>query len=404
MTLPLSTAGAPRRRDASRTLVVAGLVHALHDGYTDLIYVLLPVWQAEFGLSYSLLALLRGLYAGAMALLQVPAARLSERFGGRAILAAGTILAALGYMLAGLSGGAIGLCASLALSGAGSSAQHPIASAAVSRAYGGAAARGPIGTYNFSGDLGKAALPALTALLVTLTPWRHALWLIGVLGLIAAAAIAFMPAIRSTGGETSTSSQGGVEVRGGFALLCFIGSLDTAARMGFLTFLPFMLQSKGATLPTIGAAFTAVFIGGALGKFACGWLGARLGVTRTVLLTEGATVVLIFAAMALPLAPSLFLLPVVGVALNGTSSVLYGAVPELSPAGRVENAFAVFYTAVIGAGALAPVLFGVVGDAGGWGWGMACAGGTALLTLPAALMLGGTIATISKPAAPKSRQ
>ena len=52
---------------ATRTLTVTGLNHALHDGYTDLIYVLLPVWQAEFALSYGLLALLRGLYAGAMA-------------------------------------------------------------------------------------------------------------------------------------------------------------------------------------------------------------------------------------------------------------------------------------------------------------------------------------------------
>ena len=55
------------RARATRTLTVTGLNHALHDGYTDLIYVLLPVWQTEFALSYGLLALLRGLYAGAMA-------------------------------------------------------------------------------------------------------------------------------------------------------------------------------------------------------------------------------------------------------------------------------------------------------------------------------------------------
>ena len=30
---------------------VASGAHALHDGYTDLIYVMLPVWQAEFGLT-----------------------------------------------------------------------------------------------------------------------------------------------------------------------------------------------------------------------------------------------------------------------------------------------------------------------------------------------------------------
>jgi MFS family permease len=89
-----------------RTLAVAGLAHALHDGYTDLIYVLLPVWQSEFALDYAVLALLRGVYAGLMAALQVPAGRLAERLGGRATLALGTAVAALGYALAGCSGSA----------------------------------------------------------------------------------------------------------------------------------------------------------------------------------------------------------------------------------------------------------------------------------------------------------
>jgi hypothetical protein len=55
--------GQPRLFQARRTLFVAGTAHALHDGYTDLIFVLLPVWQAEFSLSYGVLALLRGLGA-----------------------------------------------------------------------------------------------------------------------------------------------------------------------------------------------------------------------------------------------------------------------------------------------------------------------------------------------------
>jgi MFS family permease len=92
------------RTHARYTLAVAGLAHATHDGYTDMIYALLPVWQAEFALGYAALALLRGLYAGAMAALQIPAVRVAERFGGRLVLVLGTILAAVGYGLAGLSG------------------------------------------------------------------------------------------------------------------------------------------------------------------------------------------------------------------------------------------------------------------------------------------------------------
>ena len=64
--------------EARRTLVATGFNHALHDGYTDLIYVLLPVWQAEFGLDYVALALLRSLYNGALAALQMPASRLAQ--------------------------------------------------------------------------------------------------------------------------------------------------------------------------------------------------------------------------------------------------------------------------------------------------------------------------------------
>ncbi|NYZ52566.1 MFS transporter, partial [Escherichia coli] len=77
----------------------------------------------------------------------------------------------------------------------------------------------------------------------------------------------------------------------------------------FLTFLPFLLRDKGASLPTNGLALALVFIGGAAGKFTCGWLGARVGTLRTVLITEGGTATLIVAVLLLPLAPAIVLLP-----------------------------------------------------------------------------------------------
>lgn len=381
------------REGARRTLLVAGIAHALHDGFTDLIYVLLPVWQTEFGLGYGMLAVLRGVYAGAMAGLQIPSGRLAERIGGRTVLAAGTALAALaalGYVLAGFSGGLFGLCAALALSGAGSSTQHSIASAAVSRAYGGAA-RGPLGTYNFTGDLGKAAIPAATGLLLTLMPWRPALWLLAALGFLVAAVIAVL---LPSGGQARAGEQPSERSKpaagrgnGGFPLLFAIGVLDTGVRMGLLTFLPFLLGAKGAALPTVGLAQALVFIGGAAGKFACGWLGGRVGVLRTVLLTEGGTALAILAVLVLPLAPTLVLLPLLGVLLNGTSSVLYGTVPELVAEDRTEHAFALFYTGTIGSGAIAPVLYGVLGDAVGAEWATAATAFTALATFPLALAL-----------------
>ncbi|MGL3211961.1 MFS transporter [Bradyrhizobium sp. BR 1433] len=377
----------PDRARSTRTLTVTGLNHALHDGYTDVIYVLLPIWQAEFALSYGLLALLRGLYAGAMAGLQIPVGRIAERIDGKIILIAGTALSALGYAFAGFSGGVIGLGLALALSGAGSSTQHPIASAAVSRAYG-AAARGPLGIYNFSGDLGKAAIPALTSILLVIMSWRHALLVLALAGLLVAVCIAlWMPAVGKGAEHKAASASRGASTGRGFHWLLAIGILDTAVRMGFLTFLPFLLRDKGASLPTNGLALALVFIGGAAGKFTCGWLGARVGTLRTVLITEGGTAALIVAVLVLPLAPAIVLLPLLGVMLNGTSSVLYGTVPELTPAHQTERAFALFYTGTIGSGAVAPVIYGLLGDALGPSLATAATAFTALAICPLAVAL-----------------
>jgi predicted MFS family arabinose efflux permease len=195
-------------------------------------------------------------------------------------------------------------------------------------------------------------------------PWRHALWAMSTIGILVGLVIAlFLPSARETEpAAEATASEATTGSRSGFSLLFAIGVLDTAVRMGLLTFLPFLLRSKGISPQMMGTALALVFIGGAAGKFACGALGARVGVIGTVFTTEGATALLILAVIWLPLAPAMILLPLLGVMLNGTSSVLYGTVPELTPAGRTERAFALFYTGTIASGALAPVAYGLLGD------------------------------------------
>ncbi len=163
--------------------------------------------------------------------------------------------------------------------------------------------------------------------------------------------------------------------------------LDSATRMGFLLFLPFVLTAKGASLPTIGLALTLVFAGGAAGKLVCAFIGARIGAIATVWLTEGLTAALIVALLPLSLEAGLVLLPIIGVALNGTSSVLYGSVPDLVTAERRSRAFSVFYTGTIGAGALAPAIYGVIGDAVGVSTTLLVVAAVVLLTLPLSLVL-----------------
>src|SRR5206468_7014981 len=81
------------------------------------------------------------------------------------------------------------LVAVLFLVGLGASTQHPLASSLVAHAFSGARSLKALGTYNFAGDLGKMAVPAAVALLVTMLPWRTTLALIGALGLVVAIAV-----------------------------------------------------------------------------------------------------------------------------------------------------------------------------------------------------------------------
>ncbi len=166
-----------------------------------------------------------------------------------------------------------------------------------------------------------------------------------------------------------------------------VGALDTATRMGTLLFLPFLLEAKGGSDATTGLALALVFGGGAFGKALCGWLGERVGVVRSVIATEILTALLVAALLPLPLGPTLALLPLLGIALNGTSSVLYGTVPDLAPRGDTAQAFALFYTAVIGSGGLAPIAYGAFADRMGETAGLLAAAATALATVPPVLML-----------------
>jgi FSR family fosmidomycin resistance protein-like MFS transporter len=380
---------------ARTTLAASCIIHFMHDGCSDLLYVLLPVWAREFSLSFAQVGLLRAGYSGALALFQVPAGYLADRWGEPRILAAGTFLTGVGYFCVGTAGGFVPLLVFLLIGGLGSSTQHPLSSSLVSRAYEAGRRRVAIGTYNFSGDLGKVTWPACTAFVTAWAGWRWAAQGIGLVVLVAAVGIFFLlkSLVGSPPGSLATSNGGrpgngwGIRNARGFSLLSMIHGIDNGSRTVFLTYMPFLLLGKGAGMDLMWLALGVTFAGGATGKFVCGLLAERWGIIRTVLVTETATVLGILMLLALPVTPALFLLPILGIALNGTSSVLYGTVAELAGPERRSRAYGLFYTIGIGTGALAPPLFGLLSDAAGVPVTLAVLAVVILATLPLAHLL-----------------
>ncbi len=332
-----------------------------------------------------------------MSLLQMPAGVLARRLGVLRLLCLGTLLTGAAVIALGFAGSPLVLGALLVLGGMGSSTQHPLASSAISSAYQGKASRVALSTYNFSGDIGKLIIPASAALLISYAGWRGTLHLLGVFGFLAAAGILLgllhIPLASVSAKAAAGAKKGSLFGRDSlpFIALSAIGVLDSATRMGFLTYLPFLLRDKGATVPTIGLALSLIFAGGALGKFVCGVAATRVGILASVVVTELATAGCVFGMLGLSLKPALLLCPLLGIALNGTSSVLYGTVPELVPEDRRNEAFAFFYTCTIGSGGISPLLYGVIGDFAGIKIAVAVVAATVLATIPLTLPLRGKL-------------
>ena len=152
-------ASSPARPRA--VLLLACWAHFVHDGFADILYVLLPIWAREFD---------SGVRPGrrdpqpctpaAMSLFQIPAGLLAERWGERRLLAAGDRRHRGRLHRGGVDGRLRALSwLVLLVAGLGSGVQHPLSSTLVSAAYETGRRRAALGTYNFSGDLGKIAMP-----------------------------------------------------------------------------------------------------------------------------------------------------------------------------------------------------------------------------------------------------
>ena len=382
-------------------LAAACSIHFVHDGFSDILYVLLPLWATEFRLTFAQVGMIRTAYSGGMAAFQIPAGLLAERWGERRLLAAGTAITALGFIAVGTVGGFLALLSVLLVAGIGSGVQHPLSSSLVSKAYETGPRRAALGTYNFSGDIGKVVVPAAVALAATVVGWRTASMAYGVIGVFAALGILGvlarltpeMPATDDRSAPAATAAAGwGIRDARGFVALTAIGMIDNATRTGFLTFLPFALIAKGSSVAGVGTALALLFAGGAVGKFVCGIVAERLGVIRTVVLTEAATTLCIMSILAAPLPVALAIMPVMGVALNGTSSVLYGTVADLVTAERRSRAYGLYYTVTIATSALSPSVYGLVSDVAGVSTTLVIVAVVVLATIPLCLALRASVA------------
>ena len=197
--------------------------------------------------------------------------------------------------------------------------------------------------------------------------------------------------------ETQPIKGWGIRHRGGFAALCVIEIVDNGVRTGFLTFIAFLMIAKNLPAGWAALSVPLVLIGGMAGKLACGFLAERLGVVRTIVLTEIGTGAGILLVLVLPDVAAYLMLPLIGVVLNGTSSALYATIGDLVEPEKLPRAFGLFYTLGSCCGLVAPLLLGALGDKIGVADAMIVTALLAFVTLPACLVLRPALQSLRAP-------
>lgn len=382
-------------RSRNRKILFSGcLFHLFHDSIADGLAVLLPFWKIAFQLSLTQVGLLMACFEGATALFQVPAGFLGERYGERRLLTVGTLITGLSFMGLALTGNIYLLGILLLIGGLGAGVQHPLASSMISKAYVSGNRRIALGTYNFTGDMGKFLFPVVAALVLSVVGWRSLCFGYGVFGCAMTMGLYLLLRRNHSGGPATQTdnvdgklSGWGIQRKRAFFTLATIGFIDTAVRSALITFLPFLLINKGMPMESIGLALSLLFIGGAMGKFICGILAEKIGIIPSITITETITGLGIIYLYGSSLSGIFPFLPLLGIALNGTSSVLYGTVADFVLPSHTPRAFGLFYTAIIVGAALAPPVFGLLSDASGVEFTVVVIGLTALSTLPLAFIL-----------------
>ena len=383
----------PRSIPPRRVLLFGSTTHILSDLFFALLIPLLPTIKNDLQLSYTEIGMLRSAFSGASAVLQIPAGFLAEHLGEFWMLLGGNAWVSIGLIGMAVMPGFWSLISMTIIGGLGGGTQHPLASSMVSRAYESSGRSSAVGTVNFAGDLGKMLAPASAAGLLLFGTWRTALWVVGALGLFFMAAGIPMKSKLDLGKplqqvSSSITEQSGSESKlSGFIVLTVIGILDNAVRNGALILFPFILIERGMTEGQITLMLFLLFAGGAAGKYVCGWLDERVGTIPLIWLTKGMTAALLISTLV---APAISLWPlalILGVGLNGTSSVLYATVAKFIPAQRRARYYGYFYTTNEIGTVGAPLAYGLIADQMGLRTSILIMGVVTSLILPASLAL-----------------
>lgn len=391
------------RHTRRASLSVAGTAHAVQDGLTVAIFVLLPILAQTFGLSYAQVGLLKGLRSLSHAALELASGWFSEHIGAVRLIVLGLLLSGLGYLLVSIAPGLTAVALGFLVIGVGTACHHAPATALIAGSHDATTRGQALGLYNAAGDVGKLALTGGVSLAVGAgLVWQQVTLAYVVLAVAAAVAVTLFGVRGAARGGTpdrearaaTSLAPATVPARGwgildkpAFGAVLLITSLDTIVQTAVMLFLAFLMLAKGVPLGLATAATVILLTGGTFGKAACGYLADRLGTARAFTVVQLATAAGLFGLVFAPAWVAFALLAPLGAVVQGSSTVTYGLAADLIHPDRMARGYALLYATGTAAAAAGPLVLGLLADAAGIDAAFHAMALVTLLTIPPIMFL-----------------
>src|SRR6516164_8754125 len=343
-------AGFTFHRD-TRVNLVLGAGHFLSHFYQLCLPPLFIAWQQAFDVSFAELGLAMAVMAAAAALMQTPMGFFVDRYGARPFLVGGTLLMTLSIAAMRFATAYWQIVGLALLSGVGNSVIHPADYAILSGSVDRAKLGRSFAFHTFVGHVGFAAAPPVTAALALLLGWRGALLFIGLLGLPVVLAIIWQSRIlndqmREPRRRAATAMSGA----------------------GISSWLITILhQVHGLAIEAASSALTGYMVGMIAGVLVGGWVADRTDrhLPFVVVLTIGAAALLLLTGIvALAELPTIAVLFVAGIMTGASRTPRDVMVKDAAPPGQIGKVFGFVSSGMSLGGAIMPVPYGMIIDAG----------------------------------------
>ena len=358
----------------ARVNALLGAGHFLSHFYQLCLPPLFIAWQKTFDVSFAELGLAMAVMSAAAAVMQTPMGFLVDRYGARPFLIGGTLLMTLSIAAMGLATAYWQVVGLAFLSGVGNSVIHPADYAILS----GSVDRTKLGRsfafHTFVGHVGFAAAPPATAMLAFGLGWRSALLLVGLLGLPVVAAILWQSRIlvdqaREPRRRAAGTVSGAALLVSRSVLMFFAFFMISAmAGAGISSWLITILhQVHGLAVGAASSALTGYMVGMIGGVLVGGWVADRTDrhLPFVVVLTIGAAaLLLLIGVVSLAELPTIGILFVAGIMTGASRTPRDVMVKDAAPPGQIGKVFGFVSSGMSLGGAIMPVPFGMLIDAG----------------------------------------